>query len=99
RASMGKVRFSACFMTNLLEKVVFRPAVVEFRTGERNFYTAEQIKDCCRARCSAAAKSGVELNPRDDVGVWDFNATLLRMTRASGLCEALDEGGKAACST
>src|SRR2546428_13665361 len=36
-----------------------------------------QIKDSCRARFSAAAKSGVELNPRDDVEVWDFNATLL----------------------
>src|SRR5881396_3842722 len=37
----------------------------------------QQIKDSCRARFSAAAKSGVELNPRDDVEVWDFNATLL----------------------
>src|SRR5437773_710658 len=37
----------------------------------------KQIKDSCRARFSAAAKSGVELNPRDDVEVWDFNATLL----------------------
>jgi len=43
----------------------------------RVFQPRQQIKDSCRARFSAAAKSGVELNPRDDVEVWDFNATLL----------------------
>ena len=33
------------------------------------------------------------------MGVWDFNATLLRVTMESGLCGALDQGEWAVCST
>ena len=35
---------------------------------------AKQIKDSCRASVVAAAKSVVELNPKTNCPVWNFNA-------------------------